>query len=84
MWEQGALTIELQRFDPTWRRVKCDQLGCAINAGRSKRRNGSYSGKAVQRLYLVDASDQDVSERIKIRIHVSTLASQGQTAEIMY
>lgn len=55
MWEQGALTKELQRFDPTWGRFKCDQLGRAINAGRSKCRNRSYSGKGVQRIYLVHA-----------------------------
>lgn len=53
-WEDGALTIELERCGPTWQRVNCHRLGRASNASRPKRLNGTYSGRGVQRLYVVD------------------------------
>ena len=44
-WEDGALTIELRRYGPTWQRVNCHRLGRASNASRPKRLNGTYSGR---------------------------------------
>lgn len=54
LWEDGALTVELKRFGPTWKRINCSRLGHANNASRRRRRNGSYVGRGVQRLYLVE------------------------------
>lgn len=54
MWEEAALTIKLKRYGPTWRRVNCKRLGRASNISRHRRRNGSYVGRGVQRLYIVE------------------------------
>lgn len=53
LWEKGALTVTLKRFGPIWQRVNCHLLGEVKNVSRRRRRNGSYRGRGVQRLYLV-------------------------------
>lgn len=54
MWENGALTIFLERRGPCWVRVNCNQLGVVSNEGRRKRSNGTFQGRATQREYLVE------------------------------
>lgn len=53
LWEKGALTVTLKRYGPIWQRVNCHLLGEAKDVSRRRRRNGSYRGRGVQRLYLV-------------------------------
>jgi hypothetical protein len=57
MWEEGALTIELERVGPVWLRVDCARLGRANNVQRPKRKNGTYEGRGVQRVYIVQQPD---------------------------
>lgn len=54
MWENSPITIELQRFGPTWLRIKCGTLGRGHNRARRKRRNGTFFGRSVQRTYIVN------------------------------
>lgn len=56
-WEEGTLTIELKRFGPLWWRLDCVKLGEACNSERGKRRNGTYFGRGVQRIYIVQQPD---------------------------
>ena len=57
MWEKGALTIELERTGPVWVRVNCAHLGQASNMKRPKCKNGTYEGRGVQRVYIVQQPD---------------------------
>ncbi|KAK3697892.1 hypothetical protein LTR37_017209 [Vermiconidia calcicola] len=54
MWEDGPITIRLKRIGPTWQRVECDNLGQGQNSARRVRRNGSYFGRGVQRIYFIE------------------------------
>lgn len=54
MWEDGPITIKLERVGPTWQRVKCNTLGRGRNSARRRRRNGSYFGRGVQRISFVE------------------------------
>jgi hypothetical protein len=57
MWEEGALTVKLERTGPVWVRVDCAHLGQACNTGRQKRKNRTYVGRGVQRVYIVQQPD---------------------------
>lgn len=52
-WEERTLTIELKRFGPLWMRINCKELGQVCNSQRQKRQNGTYVGKGVQRVYII-------------------------------
>jgi hypothetical protein len=53
MWENSAITINLRRDGPLWSRVNCKVLGRIRFSGRGKRENGTYEGRGVQRVYIV-------------------------------
>ena len=52
-WERGPITIDLKRNGPTWRRIDCSSWCRGQNSARPKRRNGSYFGRGVQRIYFM-------------------------------
>ena len=55
MCEDGLITIKLKRFGPTWQRIQCNALGRGQKSARRRlRKNGSYFGQSVQRIYIVD------------------------------
>ena len=54
MWEDGPITIKLVRIGPTWQRVECNALGQGRNSARRIRRNESYFGRGVQRIYFIE------------------------------
>ena len=54
MWDVGPLTIELERKGTAWQRINCSQLEQGRNRARRRRRNGSYWGRSVQRIYFVE------------------------------
>ena len=53
-WDACALTIELERVGRTWQRVRCNALGRRRNLACRRRRNGTYFGQGVQRMYFIE------------------------------